>query len=47
MSRNRARSRARALSIFSDSAIDLNFIPIAGTSPALDPRITFAYKRCD
>jgi hypothetical protein len=41
MSRNRARSRARALSIFSDSAIDLNFIPIAGTSPALDPRITF------
>ena len=41
MSRNRARSRARALSIFSDSAIDLNFIPIAGTSPALDSRITF------
>lgn len=41
MSRNRARSRARALSIFSDSAINLDFIPIAGTSPALDPRITF------
>jgi len=41
MSRNRARSRARALSIFSDSAISLDFIPIAGTSPALDPRITF------
>lgn len=41
MSRNRVRSRARALSIFSDSAINLNFIPIAGTSPSLDPRITF------
>lgn len=41
MSRNRARSRARALSIFSDSAITLDFIPIAGTAPALDPRITF------
>lgn len=41
MFRNRVRARARALSIFSDSAISINFVQISGIYPSLDSRITF------
>ena len=42
MFRNRARGRARALGIFSNAAISINFVPISGASTSLDPRITFS-----
>jgi len=41
MLRNRVRSRSRAIGLFSDAALNINFVPISGASPSLDSRITF------